>query len=67
MTPGKDAQENLQTEWLTYEQAQLLSSIGRTKLWELCSAKHIKAAKVGKAVRISRRSLTEYMERQTTE
>jgi excisionase family DNA binding protein len=51
--------------WLSYPEAQRFSGLGRTKLWELISAGDVKAAKVGRAVRISRRSLDEYMERST--
>lgn len=49
--------------WLSYTEAQRFSGLGRTKLWELISTGEVKAAKVGRAVRISRRSLDEYMER----
>ena len=48
--------------WLSYPEAQRFSGLGRTKLWELISAGEVKAAKVGRAVRISRRSLSAYME-----
>lgn len=49
--------------WLSYPEAQRFSGLGRTKLWELISTGEVQAAKVGRAVRISRRSLDEYMER----
>lgn len=49
--------------WLSYPEAQRFSGLGRTKLWELISSGDVKAAKVGRAVRISRRSLDEYMDR----
>jgi excisionase family DNA binding protein len=48
--------------WLSYPEAQRFSGLGRTKLWQLISTGDVKAAKVGRAVRISRRSLDEYME-----
>lgn len=48
--------------WLSYPEAQRFSGLGRTKLWELISTGEVKAAKVGRAVRISRCSLGEYME-----
>jgi excisionase family DNA binding protein len=51
------------TACLSYSEAQRLSSLGRTKLWELVSAGEVEAAKIGGAVRISRRSLDEYMRR----
>ncbi len=60
-TPRDD--DALRTEWLTVAQAQILAGIGRTKLLELCYARDIKAAKVGRLLRISRKSLTDYMEK----
>ena len=49
--------------WLSYTEARRFSGLGRTKLWELISAGDVEAAKIGRAVRISRRSLDEYMKR----
>ena len=49
--------------WVSYPEAQQFSGLGRTKLWELISKGEVKAAKVGRAVRINGRSLDEYMER----
>jgi len=51
-----------ETAWLSYPEAQRYSGLGRTKLWQLISSGEVKAAKIGRAVRISRRSLHEYME-----
>ena len=48
---------------MTYSEAQKYSGLGRTKLWELVSAGDVEAAKIGRAVRISRRSLEECMRR----
>jgi excisionase family DNA binding protein len=50
-------------EWVTYKQAEDLSGLSRTTLWKLLSASEIKAARVGRAVRINRRSLDEYLDR----
>ena len=50
-------------EWVTYKQAEELSGLSRTTLWKLLSAGEIKAARVGRAVRINRRSVDEYLER----
>jgi len=47
--------------WLTYREAQRLSGLGRTTLWILVRSGEVKAAKIGRAVRISRQSLEEYM------
>jgi excisionase family DNA binding protein len=49
--------------WISYSAAQAYAGLGRTKLWELVSNGEVEAAKVGRAVRISRRSLDEYMKR----
>jgi excisionase family DNA binding protein len=50
-----------QTEWLTYRRAQEYTSLSRTVLWQLINAGEIQAAKVGRAVRINRESLDEFM------
>jgi excisionase family DNA binding protein len=49
--------------WISYSQAQRYSGLGRTKLWEIISTGEVEAAKVGRAVRINRNSLEEYMRR----
>jgi hypothetical protein len=51
-------------EWITYEDAQRLTSLGRTTLWRIANSDEgVKTARVGRAVRINRRSLMDYMER----
>lgn len=50
-------------EWVTYRQAEQYSGLSRTTLWRLVSAGDVEAAKVGRAVRISRESLDAYMRR----
>jgi excisionase family DNA binding protein len=50
-------------EWVTYRQAEELTGLSRTTLWKLLSAGEIKAARIGRAVRINRRSLDGYLER----
>ena len=54
-------QAELPRNWLTYSEAQTVSGLGRTTLWKLVSAGEIKAAHVGRAVRIDRHSLEEFM------
>ena len=56
-------QAEITREWVTYKQAEELSGLSRTTLWKLLSAGEIKAARVGRAVRINRRSLDGYLER----
>jgi excisionase family DNA binding protein len=56
-------QAEITREWVTYKQAEELPGLSRTTLWKLLSAGEIKAARVGRAVRINRRSLDGYLER----
>jgi excisionase family DNA binding protein len=51
--------------WLNYKQAEAYSSLSRTTLWQLINARMIRAARVGRAVRIERDSLQEFMEQST--
>lgn len=57
----------LRREWLTYPEAQTVSGLGRTTLWTLVSSSKIKAARIGRAVRINRESLEEFMETHATQ
>jgi excisionase family DNA binding protein len=50
-------------EWVTYEQAKELTGLSRTTCWRLINAGEVEAARVGRAVRINRASLTSYMKR----
>ena len=56
-------QTEIAREWVTYKEAEELSGLSRTTLWKLLSAGEIKAARVGRAVRINRRSIDDYLER----
>jgi excisionase family DNA binding protein len=56
-------QAEITREWVTYKQAEEFSGLSRTTLWKLVNSGEIKAARVGRAVRINRRSLDEYLER----
>ena len=53
--------------WLNYKQAETYSNLSRTTLWQLINARKIKAARIGRAVRIERASLQRFMEQQSTE
>jgi excisionase family DNA binding protein len=57
--------QQVQPEWLRYPEAERYSGLGRSTLWKLVKDERIRAAKVGKAVRLSRRSIDEYMEAQS--
>ena len=52
----------VEREWLSYKEAEVYSGLSRTTLWKLIGAREIKAAKVGRAVRLSKRSIAAYME-----
>jgi excisionase family DNA binding protein len=56
--------QEVQPAWLRYPEAERYSGLGRSTLWKLVKDERIRAAKVGKAVRINRHSLDEYMEQQ---
>lgn len=51
--------------WLNYKQSEAYSNLSRTTLWQLIKARKIKAARVGRAVRIERASLQRFMEQST--
>jgi excisionase family DNA binding protein len=53
----------LQREWLNYAEAREVVGLSRVTLWKLVSAGEVEAAKVGRAVRINRESLSAYMKR----
>jgi len=59
---GELVQTEIVPTWITYEEAQRLTSLGRTTLWRLIRAGEVKSATVGRAVRINRESLEAYME-----
>ena len=50
-------------EWLTYAEAGEMVGLSRVTLWKLVSQGDLEAARVGRAVRINRQSLTAYMKR----
>ncbi len=50
-------------EYLSYRECERLYSISRTTLWRLITAGEVDAAKVGSAVKISRRSIEDYYRR----
>ena len=58
-----DEQTPITPAWLDYKQAEAYSNLSRTTLWQLINARKIRAARVGRAVRIERDSLQEFMER----
>ena len=62
MTKTKNS-EAFTGAWLSYKDACVYCSLGRTTLTALVTSGAIPAAKVGKAVRISKAGLDEFMRR----
>lgn len=50
-------------EWLTYAEAGEIVGLSRVTLWKLVSAGEVEVARIGRAVRINRESLSAYMRR----
>jgi excisionase family DNA binding protein len=61
-TEGDNSPEGIIPAWLTYPQAVTYTNLSRVTLWRSIEAGDIQAAKVGRAVRISQRSLDEFMQ-----
>ena len=60
-------QVEVQREWLGYAEARQLVGLSRTTLYRLVKTGEVKAARIGRTVKISRASLEHYMERQVVE
>ena len=50
-------------QWLRFAAAERYSGLGRTTLRRLINTGEIRAARIGKSIRVNRLSLDEYMER----
>jgi excisionase family DNA binding protein len=61
-TTTQQEQPSIQPLWLTYPEAQRLTGLGRTTLSTIVNSGKVKAARVGRAVRINRESLERFME-----
>ncbi len=55
--------EGIESQWLTYREAQRLVGLGRTTLWRLAKSGEIEVSYVGRAARINRSSLIDFMKR----
>lgn len=49
-------------EWISYPEAEKYSGLSHTTLWRYVSSEELKAARVGRSVRIHLPSLREFME-----
>ena len=59
--------EPVQQEWVDYPTAERYSGLSHTTLWRKVSSGELKAARVGRSVRIHLPSLREFMERASGE
>jgi len=55
--------EALQQEWVNYPEAERYSGLSHTTLWRYVTSGELKAARIGRSVRIHLPSLREFMER----
>jgi excisionase family DNA binding protein len=65
--PEDDEKIAITPAWLSYKQAETYSNLSRTTLWQLINARKIRAARIGRAVRIERDSLQAFMEQSAEE
>ncbi len=56
--------EPVQQTWISYPEAERYSGLSHTTLWRYVNSGELKAARVGRSVRIHLPSLREFMERQ---
>jgi excisionase family DNA binding protein len=55
--------EAVQQEWVSYPEAERYSGLSHTTLWRYVTGGELKAARIGRSVRIHLPSLREFMER----
>jgi excisionase family DNA binding protein len=55
--------EPVQQEWVSYSEAERYSGLSHTTLWRYVTNGELKAARIGRSVRIYLPSLREFMER----
>jgi excisionase family DNA binding protein len=56
------SKEAVQQEWVSYPSAEKFSGLSHTSLWRLVSSGELKAARVGRSVRIHLPTLRGFME-----
>jgi hypothetical protein len=54
--------EPVRQEWISYPEAERFSGLSHTSLWRYVSSGQLKAARVGRSVRIHLPSLRDFME-----
>ena len=55
--------EVVQHEWVSYPEAERFSGLSHTTLWRYVTSGDLKAARIGRSVRIHLPSLRDFMER----
>lgn len=59
--------EPVEQEWVDYPSAERFSGLSHTTLWRYVTSGELKAARVGRSVRIHLPTLREFMERASEE
>ena len=54
--------EPVQQEWISYPEAERFSGLSHTTLWRYVNSGEVKAARVGRSVRLHLPSLRQFME-----
>ena len=57
--------EPVQQEWISYPEAERFSGLSHTTLWRYVGSGELRAARVGRSVRIHLPSLRSFMEEKT--
>jgi len=56
--------DGVERQWLSYQETTEIYGISRGTVWKLISGGEIRAAKIGRSVRISRSSIEQYLKQQ---
>jgi excisionase family DNA binding protein len=62
---GELLKESVQQEWVSYPEAERYSGLSHTTLWRYVNSGELKAARVGRSVRIHLPTLRRFMEAAT--
>ena len=60
--PKPEPKPEVEPEWMSYRDSEILSGLSRVTLWRAAKRGQLRIAYVGRAARISRKSLTDFME-----
>jgi excisionase family DNA binding protein len=60
---GKVLKDHVEAEWISYPEAERYSSLSHTTLWRYVTNGEIRAARVGRSVRIHFPSLQKFMDK----